>query len=485
MLKQLILSLSLSQSAWASTECLSLQSKAFEAQSKSAPNINISASKNSAEFKQFKPSIDSDDVVQMASYTPLQEERTSRYDEIWCKGRSRSALENHFSWPKSNLKKANCQELQKDVIADAEAELGYELPNHYVSATTYGTGIEWINHSKFNLKPLPLLQWSKQGELLFHPQALKSANWLGKIPVDGAQRISGQYYCKLISKTGVKALAQDLKKQDYQWVAPTFNLGSDLLKLDSIPGFSAGRIAWRSKNIFSRSHYFVANEEALKSNAKGIMVLSPGGAIPPIAMRSLALSFAKQGYLSLVLSYPANLAILEFESSVRSLSKAIKSNRGMGIAPYLQMLASDTKIYALGHSLGGAILGRVIFSDNNPFDHTFLYGAASFLNEDPSKLSQRPVTLLFGSQEQSGKGLSQEQVLDLERLFAVEKQDDNRYWNGSNVWAEEIKGINHFGILSDGFVGNAKIRAKDGQGLDVRETVQILAKAVDSYIEAN
>ena len=484
MLAKILFGLVLAQTSLASQECLSLQERIFEAQSKNSPAISMRMIDSAADFRKFKPVIDDDNTIAMAGYIPKQEERTARYQEIWCKGKGRVALEDRFLWPKSNTKSSYCGQLQQDMIEQVVRDQGIQFPRYIVKPRTYRSGIEWLNNARLNLKTQPLIQWDQDGTLKVQPQVLQSSQWPDKIPVDSIKRIAGQYYCKVLSRDGVQALAHDLAQKQYQWVGPSFRLDSDLAKLSAIPGVDAGRFSWRSKNILSRSHYYVAHEESLKNIPKGIMVISPGGAIPPIAMRGLALSFAKKGYLSLVLSYPGNLAIFELESSVRSLALAVNNHRVQAIAGYLSLLPQDLPLFAFGHSLGGAVLGRVVFSDDNPFDHIAIYGAASFFGADPDSLGQKPVTLLFGGQERAGEGIVSSQLKTLKGLFGVELQDDGRYWNGSQVWVEELPFLNHFGILSDAYVGDDTLRSRDGNASDVRESVEVLIKKVDYYIHS-
>jgi len=177
---------------------------------------------------------------------------------------------------------------------------------------------------------------------------------------------------------------------------------------------------------------------------QNILLLNPGGLIPALAMSGLAETLAQKGMLVFVLENPNNLPIqainlpADFAAALRNKLERIGDMPAELKNPAIQSLP----IKALGHSLGGAILGSEIGNTSSLFQEIILVGVSRLVTT-PTKAAVK-LTFLLGEKD----GLASRSAVD--QLAAS-------YGTKTQI----ITGVNHFCIISDPNAGAPDKKAQD------------------------
>jgi pimeloyl-ACP methyl ester carboxylesterase len=175
-----------------------------------------------------------------------------------------------------------------------------------------------------------------------------------------------------------------------------------------------------------------------------VFFLNPGGLIPAMAMSGLAEALAQEGHIVLVLDNPGDLPIravtlaADLATAVRTRIASIQGLPPSLKTPEIQSLP----LRAMGHSLGGAVLGAEIGNRTSLFQEIILIGVSRLVTtpEDPAL----KVTMLLGERD----GLAARSAVD--QLAAKLKTQ-----------TVEIPGVNHFCIISDPNAGAPDKKAQD------------------------
>ncbi len=130
----------------------------------------------------------------------------------------------------------------------------------------------------------------------------------------------------------------------------------------------------------TQDHWIVF--EPKNEPAKAGVIFYPGGRVDARAYAPLARSLAEQGYLTVIVPMPLNLAVF-------SPGKAQEV-----IAAYPEI---DTWVIG-GHSLGGAMAANFIYKNPDQADGLFLLAAYPASNNDLSSLNL-PVVSIFGTND--------------------------------------------------------------------------------------
>lgn len=177
---------------------------------------------------------------------------------------------------------------------------------------------------------------------------------------------------------------------------------------------------------------------------QNILLLNPGGLIPALAMSGLAEALAQKGMVVFVLENPNNLPIqainlpADFAAALRNKLEQIADMPTELKTPAIQSLP----IKALGHSLGGAVLGAEIGNTDSLFQEIILVGV-SRLVATPKKAAVK-VTFLLGEKD----GLASRSSVD--QLAA-----------SFGTLTQLVAGVNHFCIISDANAGAPDKKAQD------------------------
>ena len=188
---------------------------------------------------------------------------------------------------------------------------------------------------------------------------------------------------------------------------------------------------------------------------KGLLIISPGAAIPADKMVNLASKFAQVGYPTFVVEYLANLAIIPTEQK-KSLELAKKIRRGeklRGIPEQIERsLDSGASISLLGHSMGGAVLAGLADDEQSSFlKRILLVGVSSVVSAPISAKANVPISLLVGSEDGLvTQGRANEPSNEKKEMEALLQRK-----------SVMLQGVNHFCIIDDENTGDAKKRAEE------------------------
>ena len=119
----------------------------------------------------------------------------------------------------------------------------------------------------------------------------------------------------------------------------------------------------------------------------------------------------------------------------------------------------------LGHSLGGAALGSLVYSAENPFDHSIFYGTSSFIKPNNPSLNENVrISFLFG--ENQGTMISKPQVIqEFSDEFRISEKSSNGLSSKDGLRTlQVVPELNHFCVISDLTVGDKSRREGDGSG---------------------
>lgn len=177
---------------------------------------------------------------------------------------------------------------------------------------------------------------------------------------------------------------------------------------------------------------------------QSVFFLNPGGLIPALAMSGLAEALAEQGHIVFVLDNPGDLPIqaitlaADLATAVRTKIETIQ-----GLPPSLKTPATQAlPLRAMGHSLGGAVLGAEIGNRASLFQDIILIGVSRLVTT-PTVPAVK-VTMLLGERD----GLAARSAVD--QLAAK-----------LNTQTQLIPGVNHFCIISDPNAGAPDKIAQD------------------------
>ncbi len=238
-------------------------------------------------------------------------------------------------------------------------------------------------------------------------------------------------------------------------------------------------ILW-SCTAFADAYKFLARGEAVQAGTEtaplkarlyatqrtdyeSVLFLNPGGLIPALAMSGLAEGFAQKGHLVFVLDNPNDLpvqAITLAPDWAAAFKKDHQLIQGMPDELKTKTL-KNLPLRALGHSLGGAVLGSEIGNDATLFQEIILIGVSRLI-ATPARPSTK-VSLLLGEKD----GLASRSSVD--QLAA-------RF----NTQTMILPGVNHFCIISDPNAGAPDKKAQDlPTDLSREECVARVLKAMD------
>jgi len=238
--------------------------------------------------------------------------------------------------------------------------------------------------------------------------------------------------------------------------------------------------SWIANGVKVKGPGLLAPAEALVWATKipshrSTLILSPGAAIPPEAIRGLASSLAATGRIVFVMSYFNNLPIIPGQSGkIGKLIELLKRNPDSlnGLNPLLvneYRGNNELPVSLFGYSAGGAILGGYIADSESPAKHVALYGVSTFVNP-PAAISTK-VGLFIGSKDGLllGDEEAKQKVIKAETLLAKKRTT--------------LDGLNHFCIVSDPNVGAPDYRARDlATKLTSDQCIASLTQAVDSFL---
>ncbi len=181
-----------------------------------------------------------------------------------------------------------------------------------------------------------------------------------------------------------------------------------------------------------KAHLFALEQDSYQS----VLFLNPGGLIPALAMSDLAEALAQKGHLVFVLDNPNQLPIQAI-TLAPDLAAIFKKDHQLiqGLSEVLKAKnLKDLPLRALGHSLGGAVLGAELGKASTLFQEIILIGVSRLIST-PERLSTK-VSMLLGEKD----GLALKSNVD---QLAVKL----------NTTTILIPGVNHFCIVSDPSVG--------------------------------
>ena len=400
---------------------------------------------DTASFVQSKPLVSSAELI-TRSYVSTE----GPYEQLWCKLKSQEAVSSTLKVTALGSPHA-CALVQEQVLEAA-------LQEHYGTETAHPSlkdlGISLLEDKDFKTgsqwAPSQLIVKKTASGVELQATRLTSPTW---VPVFG-----GMNYCKTISPQGARQLIAEASAQHEE---TPFN------------SYQTQRVEWQLGGIFGKQSalfYFKDSIESTISKAKGIYIISPGGEIPATAMSGLAEALSDKGFATFIVQYPKDLAILDTVSgrgnAALNLAERLKhhpeSIQSVDFSS-LQPLA----IHLFGHSLGGATLGSEVIKplEQSSVAQIVLYGTAQFVKmPGQTPLSHRPLALLFGEHD----GLSHGSIPGFLKNYGLSYQADDFSPHASPDEAaivyQQLKGLNHFCIISDQNVGNPSIKKKDGTG---------------------
>jgi pimeloyl-ACP methyl ester carboxylesterase len=177
---------------------------------------------------------------------------------------------------------------------------------------------------------------------------------------------------------------------------------------------------------------------------RSVIFLNPGGLIPALAMSGLAEALAQKDHIVFVLDNPNDLP-LEAVTLAADLAAAFKNNSAIirGLPADLKSPAVQSlPLRAVGHSLGGAVLGLEIGKTSSLFDEIILIGV-SRLVATPERPAMK-IRIVLGEKD----GLASRSAVD---QLAAKLQTQTLV----------VPGVNHFCIISDPNVGAPDKKAQD------------------------
>jgi alpha-beta hydrolase superfamily lysophospholipase len=177
---------------------------------------------------------------------------------------------------------------------------------------------------------------------------------------------------------------------------------------------------------------------------QSVLFLNPGGLIPALAMSGLAEALAQEGHIVLVLDNPGDLPI-QAVSLAADLATAIRTRIEtiQGLPPSLKTAAVQSlPLRAMGHSLGGAVLGAEIDRQTSLFQEIILIGVSRLITTPTRPVMK--ITMLLGEKD----GLAARSAVD--QLAAK-----------LNTQTQLIPGVNHFCIITDPNAGAPDKKAQD------------------------
>lgn len=178
-----------------------------------------------------------------------------------------------------------------------------------------------------------------------------------------------------------------------------------------------------------------------------VLVVSPGGRIPPEALSVLGQTAAQAGSVVFIVRYIQDVAAIPLGNNRRRAARIAEVVRDRiddlrNLPSVLGGTAlAGLPIYGLGHSLGGAALGANGPEREGLFAGIVLFGASSLLSEPSAVVT--PVDLVVGTLDGV---VDRAQLPNLEILF-------------QNT-VVPVEDVNHFCIV-DGEVGDPDFRARD------------------------
>ncbi len=200
-----------------------------------------------------------------------------------------------------------------------------------------------------------------------------------------------------------------------------------------------------------------------RTDYQSVLFLNPGGLIPALAMSGLAEDFDRKGHLVFVLDNPNDLPVQAISLApdwATSFKKDHQLIQGMPDELKARNL-KNLPLLAMGHSLGGAVLGSEIGNDTTLFQEIILIGV-SRLVATPDR-PRTKVSLLLGEKD----GLASRSSVD--QLAA-------RF----NTQTIILPGVNHFCIISDPNAGAPDKKAQDlPTDLSREECVARVVNAID------
>jgi pimeloyl-ACP methyl ester carboxylesterase len=211
---------------------------------------------------------------------------------------------------------------------------------------------------------------------------------------------------------------------------------------------------------FADTHKFLAQGLAVQSETEAspikarlyakklktwhsVLLLNPGGLIPALAMSGLAEALAHKGHIVFVLDNPRDLPI-EAMTLASDWAHAVRNGElitGLPLELKTQLLQS-LPLRAMGHSLGGAVLGAEIGNPHSLFQEIILIGVSRLVST-PERPAMK-VLILLGEKD----GLASRPGVD--QLAAK-----------FNTQTIVIPGVNHFCIISDSNAGAPEKKAQD------------------------
>jgi hypothetical protein len=204
---------------------------------------------------------------------------------------------------------------------------------------------------------------------------------------------------------------------------------------------------------------------SVSSSYRSVIFLNPGGLIPAQAMSGLAEALALKDHIVFVLDNPNDLP-LEAVTLAADLAAAFKNNNTAirGLPPELQSPGvKSLPLRAMGHSLGGAVLGPEIGRTTSLFEEIILMGVSRLI-----ATPERPVMnirMLLGEMD----GLAARAAVD---RLAAQLQTQTLV----------IPGVNHFCIISDPNVGAPEKKAQDlPTELSREECIARVVAAIDRW----
>jgi len=417
-------------------------------------------------FLKSKPSVDASKIG-LHAYVPSLASSESEYPQIWCKLKHASELRAQNQLKGKDVSEAGGCQVVSSQFFDATMEQNSELKESYTAAgykinfknESHLTGGEWASS-------LPRIMVGENGNVTVSSTSLES---LRGIPVVG-----GMHYCKLFDLPAYRQLAADLAVHDFDRVG--FSQGEAFREAFKGGVFDTFEIKFNG--IFGQ---FLPQRVQLvlpkKVALKGSTIISPGGAVPALAMRGLARLIASKGYAVYIVHYPLDYAIVEKitlrNNSAFNLAGILRSGNLEKLKGVPAELVDyykghpDHPIIGFGHSLGGAILGGAIYGEENPFTRIVLYGTSSFVkSKEDTQVRAKQLTLLFGSED----GLTIKSGDDFKTHCGLlgntnESQPGLCKVEGTELMARLIPELNHFCIISDMSVGVKDKKEQDRTGL--------------------
>lgn len=428
------------------------------------PLVNFTLHENVESFIQSKPKIENG-LIRLHGYKPTIAQAHSEYEQLWCKLKSADDIRKSSLELPPQEGQYNCDSVNQfffDQVISSSEELKKAYDQSGISITfknkSYYTGAQWA-------PSYPTIKLLSPKSLEIITTSLES---LSGIPV-----IGGMNYCKFVAPEGIKQLIKDLSQK------PSPELDKITLSLSSLPrSLRDQNLIYQSVNIHTDQSIIPRNADIYWPNSapKGIFIISPGGGIHPLDMRSIAKAIAREGHGVIVVEYPANLAVFEKiigrENSAYLYASIIKNKETYRIKNLNPQITADLNnlnipIRLLGHSLGGAVMGDSIFGEQTIFDQIILYGTLSFIQSgDSDEFTAPNIKILFGLQD----GLSfsdKNSFRDFLKRYHFEEISEGKEYQIPNKEQSIhiIPNLNHFCIINDMTAGLGLLREKDGPGL--------------------